>query len=48
MKFEISHDSLNNLLQNTRNSKPKSSIPNEKIQKNLLIHIRDIEKKIIS
>ncbi len=46
MKFEISHDNLNNLLQNSRNSKPKSSIPDEKIQKNLLMHIRDIEKKI--
>jgi len=46
MKFEISHDSLNSILKASRNSKPKSSIPDEKIQKELLIHIRDIEKKI--
>lgn len=46
MKFEISHDNLNNLLQSTKNSKPKSSITDENIQKKLLIHIRDIEKKI--
>jgi len=48
MKFEISQDKLELLVLSPKNQgkKPKSAISDETTQKELLIHIRDIEKKI--